>query len=58
MRGTRWTDIKRLNKEGAGISLKRNVNGNSYILPANNLRFALPLPDDIVSLSGMQQNPR
>ncbi len=58
MRGTRWMDIKRLNKEGAGISLKRNLNGQIFTLPANDLRFALPLPDDIISLSGMQQNPR
>lgn len=58
MRGTRWIDIKRLNKEGAGINLQRDVNGKIFTLPANDLRFALPLPNDIVSLSGMQQNPR
>lgn len=58
MRGTRWTDIKRLNKENAGISLKRILNGTTYILPPNDLRFALPIPDDIISLSGIQQNPR
>ncbi|MXN91144.1 RagB/SusD family nutrient uptake outer membrane protein [Flavobacterium sp. Sd200] len=58
MRGTRWMDIKRLNKEGYGISLKRILNGQTYILPANDLRFALALPDDIITLSGMQQNPR
>lgn len=58
MRGTRWIDIKRFNKEGAGISLQRNVNGKIFSLSANDLRFALPLPNDIVPLSGMQQNPR
>jgi tetratricopeptide (TPR) repeat protein len=58
MRGTRWMDIKRLNKEGAGINLLKNLNGKVFSLPANDLRYALPLPDDIISLSGMQQNPR
>jgi tetratricopeptide (TPR) repeat protein len=58
MRGLRWMDIKRLNAEGANISLKRIVNGITYTLPANDLRFALPIPEDVISLSQMQQNPR
>lgn len=58
MRGLRWMDIKRLNKEGAGITLVRKINGQTYSLPANDLRYALPLPDDIISLSGMKQNVR
>lgn len=57
MRGVRWMDIKRLNKEGANISLKRMVNGNTYILPPNDKRFALPIPEDVIAASGMQQNP-
>lgn len=47
-RGHRWMDIKRLNKEGAAISLRRVVNGKEYILQANSPRFALPLPDDLL----------
>lgn len=58
MRGTRWNDIKRLNKENAGITLKRIVNGKSYTLPPNDFRYALPIPDDIIALTGMPQNPR
>ena len=58
MRGTRWTDIKRLNKEGANISLSRTLNGKTYTLPANDLRFALPIPEDVIALSGMEQNLR
>ncbi|HEX7755893.1 MAG TPA: RagB/SusD family nutrient uptake outer membrane protein [Niabella sp.] len=58
MRDLRWMDIKRLNKEGAGISLTRMLNGKKYELPANSPKFALPLPEYILKLTGMQQNPR
>lgn len=47
-RGHRWMDIKRLNKEGANISLTRTLMGQTYTLPANSPRFALPLPDDLL----------
>ncbi len=57
-RGIRWTDIKRLNKEGAGVVLTRNVNNQTYTLSANDLRYALPIPEDVIALSGMQQNFR
>lgn len=56
-RSLRWMDIKRLNVDGAQISLKRIVNGQTYILPPNDNRFALPLPDDIIRMTGMPQNP-
>jgi hypothetical protein len=58
LRGTRWTDIKRLNKEGAGITLKRMLNGQVFTLPPNDLRYAMPIPEDIIALTGMTQNPR
>ena len=58
MRGGRWIDIKRLNKEGLKIELKRNINGRIYTLPPNDLRFALPIPEDVIQRSGMKQNPR
>lgn len=58
MRGLRWQDIKRLNKEGAGIDLARNVNGKRHVLPAGDLRFALPIPEDVIAISGIEQNPR
>lgn len=57
-RGLRWLDIKRLNKEGAGIVLKRNLNSQSYILEPNDLKYALPIPEDVVAITGMPQNPR
>jgi tetratricopeptide (TPR) repeat protein len=58
MRGLRWMDLKRLNKEGANITLSRSINGQTYTLLPNDLRYALPIPDDIILLTGMQQNPR
>lgn len=58
MRGSRWMDIKRLNKEGFGILLKRIVNGQAPMLMPNDMRFALPIPEEIIQRSGMQQNPR
>ncbi|MDT3401255.1 RagB/SusD family nutrient uptake outer membrane protein [Mucilaginibacter terrae] len=58
MRTLRWPDLKRLNKSGAGISLSRTVNGTTYTLPPNDLRYALPIPEDVIQLSGMPQNPR
>jgi tetratricopeptide (TPR) repeat protein len=58
MRGLRWMDIKRLNKEGYNITLKRLVNGQSYILPPNDLRYALAIPEDVIDRTGMPQNPR
>ena len=55
-RGLRWMDIKRLNKEGANITLKRIINGQAYILPPNSNYYALPLPADIIKLTGIPQN--
>lgn len=58
MRGLRWMDLKRLNLEGAAITLTRTVNGQTYTLPPNDPRYALPIPEEVIALSGMQQNPR
>lgn len=57
-RGLRWTDLKRLNKEGAAITLTRTVNSNKYTLAPNDKRYVFPIPDNEVSLSGIPQNPR
>jgi tetratricopeptide (TPR) repeat protein len=56
LRGLRWMDVKRLNKEGANITFKRIVAGGSYTLLPNEDRWALALPDDIIKLTGMPQN--
>ncbi|MBX2925437.1 MAG: RagB/SusD family nutrient uptake outer membrane protein [Chitinophagaceae bacterium] len=57
-RGRRWLDVKRMNKEGKNIVLMRNINGKVYTLLSNDLRYALPIPETVIQLSGMQQNPR
>jgi hypothetical protein len=58
MRGLRWVDVKRLNKEGANMTLKRIINGQTVSLPPNDNRYAQPLPNEIILLTGMPQNPR
>lgn len=57
-RGIRWSDIKRLNKLGSNITLTRNLNGVIYTLKPNDPRYAMPIPEDEISLSGIQQNVR
>jgi starch-binding outer membrane protein, SusD/RagB family len=56
MRGIRWIDIKRLNKEGKNIIPKRLIDGQTYLLPLESSYYALPLPQDILNLTGMPQN--
>ncbi|MBL1411480.1 RagB/SusD family nutrient uptake outer membrane protein [Sphingobacterium faecale] len=57
-RGLRWVDIKRLNRDGANIILTRNINGKELLLPANDKRYALGIPEDVLEMTGMPQNPR
>lgn len=57
MRGLRWMDIKRLNKEGNDIVLSREIAGQTIKLQPNSPAFALAIPEDVVALSGIQQNP-
>ncbi|MBN8877041.1 MAG: RagB/SusD family nutrient uptake outer membrane protein [Sphingobacteriales bacterium] len=58
LRGLRWIDIKRLNKEGRNIILKRVLEPNNFMLQPNDFRYALPIPEDVIAISGMLQNPR
>ncbi len=55
-RGLRWTDLRRLNKGGNSRTLVRNLNGNSYSLEPGNNRYTLPIPNDIIGMTGMLQN--
>ncbi len=58
MRGLRWMDLKRLNLEGANITLSRILSGQTYTLPPNDPRYAIAIPEEIIQLSGIAQNPR
>ncbi len=57
-RGIRWMDIKRLNREGAGIVQRREAAGEQVSLSPNDLRYARPIPEFVVDISGMEQNPQ
>lgn len=57
-RGTRWSDIRRLNAfDNADISLKRELDGQLFELKAGSTKFIFPIPDDVIKLGGLQQNP-
>ncbi|MNT62417.1 hypothetical protein D3C72_2001370 [compost metagenome] len=47
MRGIRWSDIKRLNREGYGITLKRVLGDETVVLQPGSDSYILPLPKDL-----------
>lgn len=58
-RGLRWIDLRRLNKDlQFATTLTRTVNGQTYTLLPNDARYAMPIPDDEIRLSGIPQNQR
>jgi hypothetical protein len=57
-RGLRWLDLRRLNSEGANITLTRFVNNQTYTLEPNSPRYVMPIPPDIISFTGINQNER
>lgn len=59
-RGTRWTDLRRLNTEPSfAKTLERVVGGATYTLPPGDLRYTWPIPPAVLSFNpGMPQNPR
>jgi tetratricopeptide (TPR) repeat protein len=57
-RGLRWLDLRRLNSEGANITLTRSVKGQLYTLTPNDPKYVLPIPPDVIAISGMTQNER
>ena len=58
-RNTRWSDLRRLNKEDRfAVTLERLANGTTHTLPPNDLRYTFPIPDAEVRNSGIAQNPR
>ena len=57
-RGLRWSDLRRFNAAGANVTIYRKINGTTYSLPPNDLRWVLQIPDIEISRSGIAQNPR
>lgn len=58
IRGLRWPDLKRYNRDGANITLNRKVNGQNFVLLPNDLRYAIAIPEEIIEITGIPQNPR
>ena len=56
---SRWDDLRRLNKDPIfARTLIRVLNGQPYTLAPNDPKYVLPIPDNEILLSGIQQNPR
>ncbi|MNJ95301.1 SusD family protein [compost metagenome] len=57
-RGLRWPDLKRLNRDGANITLSRNIKGEMRTLVPNDKRYAIAIPEDVIEIAKIPQNPR
>jgi starch-binding outer membrane protein, SusD/RagB family len=58
-RGLRWTDLRRLQKDGYTPVLTRVLNGTAYTLQPGDNRYTWPIPPDVISFNpSMPQNPR
>ncbi|MFC3198260.1 RagB/SusD family nutrient uptake outer membrane protein [Parapedobacter deserti] len=58
-RGSRWIDLRRLNREGSlQLTIYRNIGSNVYSLPPNDNRYVFRIPDEVIASSGMEQNQR
>jgi hypothetical protein len=58
-RGIRWQDLRRLNLDpNFAVKVTRNLNGQVYTLLPNDSRYVLPIPDNVIQISGIQQNER
>ncbi|WP_121811347.1 RagB/SusD family nutrient uptake outer membrane protein [Mucilaginibacter kameinonensis] len=58
-RDLRWTDLRRLNQDPQfAKTLVRTVKDQNYTLAPNDNKYVFPIPDEVISTSGIQQNPR
>jgi len=57
LRGQRWTDLRRLNKETAyQKTVVKIINGQRYELPLGDGRYVWPIPRSVVAETGIAQN--
>ncbi|GEP98076.1 RagB/SusD family nutrient uptake outer membrane protein [Chitinophaga cymbidii] len=54
----RWNDIKRLNKEGANITLRRKLDDQHFTLAPNSPRYIFNIPQNEINRSNITQNQR
>lgn len=60
-RGIRWHDLRRFNfpaLNDESFQITRELKGITYILEPNSPKYVLPIPPDVIIMSGMEQNPR
>lgn len=58
-RGTRWTDLRRLNGDPRfAVTLSRQLKGQAYQLEPQSKRYTYPIPPDELQLNPMPQNER
>ncbi|WP_339880576.1 RagB/SusD family nutrient uptake outer membrane protein [uncultured Algoriphagus sp.] len=58
-RGTRWTDLRRLNQEAEWEkTIKRDLGGEIYQLTPMSPAYVFPIPDQEILRSGIVQNQR
>jgi tetratricopeptide (TPR) repeat protein len=59
MRGLRWTDLRRLNRDNRfAVTLNRTILGQVYQLTPGDLRYTLLIPNEVIINSGIKQNSR
>jgi len=58
-RGRRWSELRRLNKNKETMtSIRRKLGDEEYELPVGSAKWTWPIPSNVITLGGYQQNER
>lgn len=58
-RGARWSDLRRMNlDERFKMTLYRQVGSSVFSLLPNDNRYVFRIPDEVIEITGVEQNPR